>query len=109
MVVALLSLHLAIQIAAVRTEKQARMEAPRRFAERARALNASPVIVFVRYGPRHAVHQSLIANEPDLARAQVWTVHDRGADNGRLMAAFPDRPGYLFDEGRGAFTRLAPP
>jgi hypothetical protein len=107
-VAGLLAVHLATQVTAVRTEKRARMEAPRRFAERARALDAGPLIVFVRYGPRHAVHQSLIANEPDLARARVWTVHDRGADNGRLMAAFPDRAAYLFDEGRGTFVRLAP-
>jgi hypothetical protein len=108
MIGALLALHLATQVTAVRTEKRARMEAPRRFAERARALDAGPLIVFVRYGPRHAVHQSLIANEPDLSRARVWTVHDRGADNRRLMAAFPDRAAYLFDEGRGTFVRLAP-
>jgi hypothetical protein len=37
-------------------------------------------------------------NEPDLAGARIWVVHDRGPDNARLLALAPDRVPYLYDE-----------
>ncbi len=64
-------------------------------------------IVFVRYGPHHNEHLSLIANEPDLDRAKAWIVYDRGADNARLMRVAPGRVPYLYDEVTGNLTRLA--
>jgi len=63
-------------------------------------------IVFVRYGPRHNEHLSLIANEPYVQSARAWIVYDRGADNARLMQRAPDRACYLYDEAAGALTRL---
>ncbi|MGE5276858.1 MAG: hypothetical protein ACM3SU_07680 [Acidobacteriota bacterium] len=63
-------------------------------------------IVFVRYGPRHNEHLSLIANEPYLQSAKAWIVYDRGPDNARLMRRAPDRACYLYDEAAGALTRL---
>jgi hypothetical protein len=64
-------------------------------------------IVFVRYAPGH-VQQSWIANEPDLGRAHLWLVYDRGAENARLAALAPDRATYLFDESTRSLTALAP-
>ena len=66
-------------------------------------------IVFIRYAPDHSPHLSLVANEPDVQRARVWTVYDRGADNERLMRLAPDRVAYLYDEtpdDRGLRRRL---
>lgn len=65
-------------------------------------------IVFIRYTPQHYVHESLIANDPDLAHAHVWLVYDRGAENARLAALAPDRATYLFDEKSHTLTGLAP-
>lgn len=65
-------------------------------------------IVFVRYGPKHKVHRSLIANEPDLAGARAWIVYDRGRDNARLIQAAPDRVPYLYDEETHTLVRYAP-
>ena len=62
--------------------------------------------MFVRYAPDHLIHLSLIRNEPDAARARVWTVYDRGADNERLMRVAPDRVPFLYDEASGKLTRL---
>jgi hypothetical protein len=64
-------------------------------------------IVFVRYSPTHQVHESLITNDPDLARARLWIVYDRGAENARLAALAPDRQTYLYDENTHSLTALA--
>jgi dolichyl-phosphate-mannose-protein mannosyltransferase len=69
---------------------------------------AERAIVFVRYGPRHNNHYSLIGNDPDLERARVWTVYDRGSDDARLMALARDRAPFLFDEAARALVPLAP-
>lgn len=63
-------------------------------------------ILFVRYTPTHYVHESLIANDPDLAGARLWIVFDRGAENRRLAALAPERTLYLFDEKTRVLTRL---
>jgi hypothetical protein len=55
-------------------------------------------IVFVHYADKHPDGLSLVRNVPDLERAPVWTVYDRGEDNARLLALAPDRVPYLFDE-----------
>jgi len=65
-------------------------------------------IVFVRYAPWHYVHESFIANEPDLDRAHLWLVYDRGTEDARLAALAPDRATYLFDEQTHSLTALAP-
>jgi len=76
------------------------------FQERIRAVPDNSV-VFVRYAPDHRIHLSLVRNEPDAARARVWTVYDRGADNARLLRAAPDRVPFLYDEASGRLTRMA--
>lgn len=55
-------------------------------------------IVFVRYGQGHDPNHSLIANDPDVARAHLWVVYDRGADDAALAALAPERATYVFDE-----------
>jgi hypothetical protein len=55
-------------------------------------------VVFVRYAPNADVLLSLTNNEPDAATARVWTVHDLGDANLRLLQAAPDRTPYLYEE-----------
>lgn len=71
-------------------------------------LPAAKAIVFVRYGPAHNPHLSLLYNEPDLPDARRWIVYDRGPDNLRLMRAAPDRAAYLYDEARNAIYPFVP-
>ena len=66
-------------------------------------------IVFVAAGPRHRPYESFVVNEPDLDRARVWIVHDRGPDNARLLQFAADRTPYRFDPGTGTFGPLARP
>lgn len=84
--------------------KRATMAGQRAFRETVAQLPGRQAVVFVRYAPSHNPHRSVIANEPDLARARVWLVYDRGADNERLLRAAPSRVPYLFDEASGVIT-----
>ncbi|HKW09832.1 MAG TPA: hypothetical protein VJO33_05590 [Gemmatimonadaceae bacterium] len=68
------------------------------FAQLVRQIPDARAIVFVRYGPKHLDGLSYIRNVPDLTRARVWTVYDRGAENEKLLAIAPERAAYLFDE-----------
>jgi hypothetical protein len=79
------------------------------FRERVRRLPAERSIVFVRYGPAHDVHRSLVVNEPDLASARAWIVHDLGGRNQELARLAPGRRPYLYDEAREALVPLASP
>jgi hypothetical protein len=72
------------------------------------ALGNAPKIVFVRYAANRNMHLSLVANEGDLAKAKSWIVHDRGAENAKLVAAAPNRVPYLYDEATNSFTRMVP-
>jgi hypothetical protein len=65
-----------------------------------------PSVVFVRYGPRHVSHYSLIQNPVDYDTAPVWVVYDRGRENAELLARAPGRAAYLYDEELGAITPL---
>ena len=65
-----------------------------------------PSVVFVRYGPRHVSHYSLIQNPPDYERAKAWVVYDRGPDNVELLARAAGRSAFLYDEARGVMTPL---
>ena len=68
------------------------------FTQLVRQIPDQRAIVFVHYADKHLDGLSLIRNVPDLQRAPVWTVYDRGEDNARLLALAPDRVPYLFDE-----------
>lgn len=72
------------------------------------ALPATPNIVFVRYAEQRNIHLALVANDGDLARAPSWIVHDRGADDVRLISLAPDRKPYLYDEASGTFLEITP-
>ncbi len=65
-----------------------------------------PSIVFVRYGPRHVSHYSLIQNPPDYDSAKTWIVYDRGPENGELLSRAGGRRAYLYDEERGSISEL---
>jgi hypothetical protein len=71
-------------------------------------LPTSPNVVFVRYGERRGMHIALVANEGNLVTARTWIVHDRGADNLRLIQAAQARTPYLYDEVTNTFTRIVP-
>jgi hypothetical protein len=66
-------------------------------------------IVFIRYGPRHSPHATLVHNPPDYEQARLWLVHDRGEDNRRLLALAPQRVPYLFDEATFTLYRITGP
>jgi hypothetical protein len=70
------------------------------------AIPEQRAILFVRYTPTHYVHESLIANDPDLASARLWIVFDRGAENKKLAALAPERTLYLFDEQTRVLSRF---
>jgi hypothetical protein len=71
-------------------------------------LAAKPNVVFVRYAERRNMHISLVANDGMLQRSPSWIVHDRGADNLRLMRSAPERAAFLYDEATNVFTRMVP-
>jgi len=99
------------EIPAVRREMPAQRKYHESFALSLATLPVKPAIVFVRYAPGHSFHDSLVENEPDLAKASVWVVHDRGTENSRLLATAPNRAAYLYREWRdtnGLHTRIDP-
>jgi hypothetical protein len=66
-------------------------------------------IVFVRYSPRHNGHMSLVGNVADTGSARAIIAYDRGDENARLMALFPDRVPLLYDERSLEIVPLARP
>ncbi len=94
-------------LAQARLSKQRRSDYQREFGERIAGLPAGKAIVFVRYSSTRDVHRALVFNEPDLRRARVWVVHDRGSENEKLMRFDPSRAPYLYDEARGSLLPLS--
>jgi hypothetical protein len=66
-------------------------------------------VVFIRYAKTHNDGLSLVRNVPDLRAARVWTVYDRGAENGQLLRLAPNRSAYLFDEATWSLRPLDKP
>ena len=55
-------------------------------------------LIFVRYGPEHDPHVSLVRNVADPVSAAVLTVHDLDEETNRLVRqAYPDRRAYRYD------------
>ncbi|HEY6828182.1 MAG TPA: glycosyltransferase family 39 protein [Gemmatimonadaceae bacterium] len=80
------------------------------FRELVSTLPTKRAVVFVQYGRGHLMHSSLVQNEP-FESADVWIVHDRGADDARLMRFAGDRSPYLYSEtlnGSKAVGHIAP-
>lgn len=78
----------------------------RRFERHLMHLPRTPAIVFVRYGPNHNRHRTLIANRADWPTSPVWVVHAMQAAGERLLALTPDRQGYLYDEEGDRFFMI---
>lgn len=66
----------------------------------------APAVVFVRYGPRHVSHFSLIQNPPDYETAPYWIVYDRGAENAELLSKAGGRSAWIYDEAQGDIMPL---
>jgi hypothetical protein len=81
---------------------------PRRFRDDVAKLPKKPNIVFVRYAPRRSMHISLVDNRGMLQDADSWIVHDRGADDLRLLGLANGRTAYVFDEATGEFHEAKP-
>lgn len=79
-----------------------------RFDAIVRGIRDERAIVFVRYAPTHNDNLSLVRNPANHDEARVWIVHDRGADNARLVAVAKDRRAYVFDEGSWSLRPLGP-
>jgi hypothetical protein len=78
----------------------------RNFRELLKLVPGEHSMVFIRYAPNHSPHMSLVTNEPDLAKARVWTVYDRGADNIRLIRLDRTRTPWLFDDEHRVLVQL---
>ena len=78
----------------------------RRFAKVLEALPPGPAVVFVRYGPEHDPHKSLVVNGPGLQEARGWIAYDLGPENGRLLRLSPARAPFVYDESRGTLRAL---
>jgi hypothetical protein len=97
---------LVVDVKLARVAHLARSAQQEHFRQLVASIPAPHAVVFVRYGPSHNFHFSLIANDPGLANAKAWIVYDRGSDNARLMAIAPDRVPYLYDEASRKLVRL---
>jgi hypothetical protein len=78
----------------------------RNFRDLLQLIPSARSMVFIRYAPNHSPHMSLVTNEPDLSKARVWTVYDRGADNIRLIRLDRSRTPWLFDDEHRVLVQL---
>jgi hypothetical protein len=83
-------------------------EAQRYYAEFFRRIGVIPdsAIVFVRYGPEHDPNHPLVLNSARGTRERILLAHDLGAANIRLIAAFPGRTPYRYDDTDGSLTPI---
>jgi Dolichyl-phosphate-mannose-protein mannosyltransferase len=66
----------------------------------ARSPTSPRSIVFIPCSPRRFDLCELVENDPDLARARVWLVHDLGPKNAELASIAPDRLLLSYGEDR---------
>ncbi len=78
----------------------------RNFRDLLRLIPDEHSMVFIRYAPNHSPHESLVTNEPDLAKSRVWTVYDLGAHDTTLMRLDRHRTPYLFDDAQRVLVQL---
>jgi hypothetical protein len=107
-VLGFLAATLVLHVLEGRMHRQADSSATRAFLKKIESIPVSHAVVFVRYAPKTNVHRVFVANEPDLASARVWIVHDLGPKNARLLRSAPYRVPYLYDESVGTLVRLPP-
>jgi hypothetical protein len=63
-------------------------------------LAGRPAIAFVRERADLHPERTVVDNVIDLNSAPLWVVHDRGAENARLLSLAPSRMSYLITETR---------
>jgi len=80
----------------------------REFARKLEGVTDKPAIVFVQFNSTRPHEYDLINNSPGL-NDSVLVVLDLGERNSELLAAFPGRTGYVYDEATGTLTLWAPP
>ncbi len=97
-------------IQTIRTLTTAKLEEPLQYFPRALAeLPAGPKLIFMRYEPTHSYHREYVYNEPDMDRAERILAHDLGDKRNKvLIAAYPDRRVYLYDEAARRMRPNAP-
>ena len=54
-------------------------------------------VVFVRYTPQHEVGFEWVFNSAEIDAQNVMWANDRGAENHRLLAYYPDRTFWVLD------------
>lgn len=87
--------------------RQAETKVHREFRKRIDGLDKTPAIVFVRFDPGRRHEYDLINNSPDLHQPVLVALH-LGEHNSKLLEAFPERHGYLFDQANGSLTPWSP-
>ena len=70
------------------------------FDEAIRALPQRPAVVFVREQSDEHPERTVVDNVVDLNATPLWTVHDLGASNQKLMNLAPGRAFFRLDEAR---------
>ena len=80
----------------------------REFEANVARLPHQPVIVFVRYGPKHSPHRSLTVNRADWEHAPAWIVYEMGEESEKLVQAAPQRHPYIYDQENGRFLDVRP-
>jgi hypothetical protein len=80
----------------------------RDFRKRLDGLEHTPAIVFVQFDSTRKHDYDLINNSPDL-NSRVLVVLDLGDRNSKLLEAFPERHGYLYDEATARLIPWPPP
>ena len=96
----------ALQVRSLTWSRQEALAEQKALASALRQIHDAPAVVFVRYAPGHNGHRSLVNNEDDLVRLNVWFVHDLGPANRTLLDLVPGRSPYLYDEARRRLVRL---
>lgn len=79
----------------------------RDFLQKLDGLEKTPTIVFVQLDPSRKHDYDLINNSPDLD-SLVLVVLALGDENTKLLEAFPERQGYLYDETNSSLTPWPP-
>jgi hypothetical protein len=96
----------AAGLPATREAVQIRRHYRQAFRTAVTSLAGEQRIVFVRYSPADTSERGLISNDANLEAANTWIVHDRHADDIRLIRMAPTRVPYLYDEATDSFTRI---
>lgn len=70
------------------------------------SLAGEHTMVFVRYSALDTSQLSFISNDASVDATKAWIVHDRDADDIRLIRVAPTRIPYLYDEATNTFRQI---